>query len=434
MNNDILDAREHRSTHIQQLMDAHPSQSIVILKTNVVGANKNPVHMRFVCAFFNDLVIRTFPGKIRLMGKKKSLDGDYCFYVIDEVGTLVKERTIELEEYNNLGRLIDMDVYHKKPISRQDLQCDMRKCLICDNYAHMCARNKTHTEEEIHTKIQEIIAEFLIEYLSNLTVTSIYSELELYPKFGLVSHRDSGCHTDMNYETFVRSTFAIRRDIEDYIREGCRPAIDINRLVAIGKRAEGHMLQATGGVNTHKGLIFLLGVFLPALANAIIENKTESYLISFIRHISDYIVGDHFERLTPETAKTNGDFIYLEHGLKGIRGEAQSGLKTMFETPSVRHFRDDIVHHEYLIQLMSRLDDTTIVHKAGIDTLREVQSEMKDIIETGGYRNNQDRVKELSESYKERCISPGGSADLLVLKIIYEDVKHLLNQFKEDVQ
>jgi holo-ACP synthase CitX len=426
--NDILEAREARSNHIQRLMEEYPNKTVVILKANVVGREKNPRHMRFICAFFHAMMQRTFGAKIVAMEKIESRDGNYCYFVIKENGLVVKARTIEIEEYNNLGRLIDLDVYDKKSISREELSCEMRKCLICDHYAHLCARNKTHSEDEINAKVKSIIDSFLVDYLTNVTIKAIFSELELYPKAGLVSHRDPGCHTDMDYETFVHSTFAIKHDIEDYIKEGCQLDANPNRLVEIGKQAEYHMYQETGGINTQKGLIFLLGLFLPALTETILEHKDETYLKTRIQAFANAIVGDYYDRLTAENASSNGDHIYLQYGLKGVRGEALNGLEPIFAIPTSVHYDDDITHHQYLVELMSRLDDTTIVQKTNLTTLRQVQQDMKNILHEGGYLPNQGLFQILSNQYKIKGISPGGSADMLVLKIIYEDVRHLLAQ------
>ena len=231
-----------------------------------------------MCAFFNDILFNTFEDRVILNGHQFSDDGNYCFFVVDEIGTMVKIRTIEIEEETPLGRLIDIDVYHKKSITRQDLSCEMRKCLICDDYAHLCARTQKHSQAEIHQKMTEIIHNFLKDYITNITIKAIYSELELFPKFGLVSHKDSGCHKDMNYETFVKSTFAIKKYITQYIEEGLKHETDPHLLQKIGLQAEKNMFSATGNINTHKGLIFLLGVFLQALAQTITLNESKQFL------------------------------------------------------------------------------------------------------------------------------------------------------------
>lgn len=422
----ILAAREVRAKHIHDLMNEYPNKTVIILKTNVVGEDKNPLHLKFMCAFFNDILFNTFEDRVILNGHQFSDDGNYCFFVVDEIGTMVKIRTIEIEEATPLGRLIDIDVYHKKSITRQDLSCEMRKCLICDDYAHLCARTQKHSQAEIHQKMTEIIHNFLKDYITNITIKAIYSELELFPKFGLVSHKDSGCHKDMNYETFVKSTFAIKKYITQYIEEGLKHETDPHLLQKIGLQAEKNMFSATGNINTHKGLIFLLGVFLPALAKTITLNESKQFLQNQISFFTKTIVGNYYETLDQKEFLSNSDKIYLETGIKGIRDEALSGLKLVFNTPMYQDYDDNITHHNYLIYLMSELNDTTIIHKTNVETLQNVKQTMKELINTGGYEPNQERIKQISEEYKKKCISPGGSADMLVIKIIYEELKNLI--------
>ena len=422
----ILKAREIRAKHIEDLMNEYPNKTVIILKTNVVGEDKNPLHLKFMCAFFNDIIFDTFHDKVMVNGHQFSDDGNYCFFVVDEIGAMVKIRTIEIEEATPLGRLIDIDVYHKKSITRQDLSCEMRKCLICDNYAHLCAREQKHSHKELHEKMTEIIHNFLSDHITNVTKKAIFSELELHPKFGLVSHKDNGCHTDMDYETFVKSAFAINKYITEYIEEGFKDNVDPLDLQKIGLRAERRMFKATNNVNTHKGLIFLLGIFLPALSRTIVKNESKQYMKNYISEITQVIVGDYYDTVTQKEVISNSDAIFLDTGIKGVREEALNGLNLIFDIPEYRDFDDNIKHHNYLLHLMSELDDTTIIHKTDLQTLHEVKQTMKQIINSGGYEPNMEQVHRLSEEYTSKCISPGGSADMLVIKIIYEQLKQLL--------
>lgn len=424
--NPILAARENRAIHIDELMKEYPNKTVIILKTNVVGKNKNPLHLKFMCAYFNDIIFDSFKDKVILNGHQFSNDGNYCFFVVNEIGTMVKIRTMDIEEASPLGRLVDIDVYHKKSISRQDLSCEMRKCLLCDNFAHICARNKTHSEEELHKEMSKIIEQFLTEHMTNITIKAIYSELELYPSFGLVSHHDSGCHTDMDYETFLKSAFAIKKYITAYIEEGLKETVSPLNLKKIGIRAEKRMFRTTGGVNTHKGLIFLLGVFLPAFVKTIMKNESKAYLQSLIEEISNELCGDYYNFIDSKMKLSHSDRIYKKYNIKGIRQEAINGLQLIFDIPEYRDFDPDIMHHNYLIHLMSELDDTTIIHKTDLETLSRVKQDMKEIIHNGGYEPNKDKVQKLSNEYKQKRISPGGSADMLVIKIIYEELKKLI--------
>jgi len=257
------------------------------------------------------------------------------------------------------------------------------------------------------------------------TIESIYAELDMYPKFGLVSRVDSGCHNDMDYETFVQSTLSIKPHLREYIQYGLRKEHNPKMLQEIGKRAEAAMFETTGNVNTQKGLIFALGLFLPVITKAIIDNKTKDDVISEIKILAQEIIGTYFDSINEDTAKTYGDNIYLKYGYKGIRGEALNGFEKVFKNN--RYYEDENDRFvQYLIGLMSELKDTTILHRKDITTLEKVNNEMKSIIKNGGYLNNKELVHSLSNEYKELGISPGGSADLLVLKIIFEDLRYLL--------
>lgn len=424
----ILDAREYRSKHIEKLRKENPHKTVCILKTNVVGSNKNPIYMRFICRYFREIVINTFKDKLIDMGHTPSLDGDYCFFVMDAKGLLVKERMVEIEESTPLGRLIDIDVYNEKNFSRNDLEIEMRKCLICDGYAHFCSRDKTHSEEEIKEKMLEIIQDFLAEQLTTIAVRAIFNELELYPKYGLVSNIDSGCHTDMNYETFVKSALTIKKYITRYIYEGFNETIDYKKLIKIGLKAEKRMFEATNNVNTHKGLVFLLGLFMPAVSNAIIYDLDIEDLQKTITEISKNIIGNYYENIKEKSNPSNSDLIFMKYGIKGVREEALSGLSIIYEIPEFKNHSDDNKYHEYLLHLMAKLDDTTIIHKNDYQVLKEVQEDMKQVINSGGYINNKQKISHISKQYKLRNISPGGSADMLVIKIIYEEIKHLIEK------
>ena len=423
---DILQAREIRGKHVSELMELHKYKTIAILKLNVVGKNKNPINMRFICLFFDNLIHQEFQGKIIESMKVRSDDGDYIYYVINEEGNLVKQRTIFIEDEHYLGRLIDIDIYNETSISRSDMSCEMRKCLICDNYAHICSRNQTHSQKDINRVVSELIENHLTDIILNEVMHTIYEELELYPKFGLVSQVDNGCHKDMDFELFVRSSFVLKPYLREYIQYGIEKFDNPIELQKIGIRAENGMFKATSNVNTQKGLIFALGLFLPALTKAIINNRDTDYIIQEIQRSASSIIGDYYRNVEFKENKSHGDMIYLDYGVKGIRGEALKGFKKVFDIPSFRNVGYEYRNHEYLVHIMAYLTDTTIVHKKGFKTLKRVQSDMDDIIKAGGYAKNNIRVKQLSDQYKDEGISPGGASDLLVVKMVYEKLRYLL--------
>ena len=423
----VLEAREERAKKIKDLMIEFENKTIVILKLNTPGNDKNLIRLKFIYNIYNTLIIKEFKNTIIETAKRKSLDGDYFYYVINEDGKTVKKKTILMEDASDLGKLVDIDVYSHLSISRSLLNYEMRKCLICTNYAHYCARSKAHTLDELLNKIEEIIKDYLLEDILNMTINAIHSELDLYPKFGLVSKHSNGVHLDMDYQLFIDSTNAIKPSLEEFILYGLNDSNNPLKLKEIGKKAELSMFKATNDINTQKGLIFVLGLFLPAISKAIINNLGQDFIQQEITEVSKIIIGDYYLLVAEKPVKSHGDIVYLNSNIKGIRGEVLKGLKMIFEMPAYNEKPHENKYIEYLIHLMSRLDDTTIIYRTNLKTLNNVKMTMNKIVKNGGYTNNVNKVHKLSKEYVKRNISPGGAADMLVIKILLETLKTKYN-------
>ena len=96
---------------------------------------------------------------------------------------------------------------------------------------------------------------------------ALHDELALAPKPGLVSFVDNGSHDDMDAHTFMRSLFALRHYFAQIAALGEAHA-PFEALEACGIAAEARMLDATGGVNTHRGAVFTLGLLCAAAGAA----------------------------------------------------------------------------------------------------------------------------------------------------------------------
>ena len=104
--------------------------------------------------------------------------------------------------------------------------------------------------------------------LGRAAVAALYDEVALYPKPGLVSFVDAGSHRDMDAQTFMRSLFALRRYFGRVACLGWQGAA-FSELERCGIDAEADMLRATGGVNTHRGAIFTLGLLCAAAGSVL---------------------------------------------------------------------------------------------------------------------------------------------------------------------
>lgn len=101
-----------------------------------------------------------------------------------------------------------------------------------------------------------------------LALRAALYEVGLQPKPGLVDPAHSGSHEDMDFFTFQRSAAAISSFFPRFFAAGewiaDDPAFLLAVLRLIGLEAEEAMYETTGYINTHKGLIFSLGLVLGA--------------------------------------------------------------------------------------------------------------------------------------------------------------------------
>lgn len=98
------------------------------------------------------------------------------------------------------------------------------------------------------------------------------AELDTWPKPGLVGPLDNGSHDDLDYGTIQRSIVARRPFYGDLAEAGAVGA-EMDELRRIGRHAEAAMLDATGGVNAHRGAIFALGLICAAAGATLAEGQ-----------------------------------------------------------------------------------------------------------------------------------------------------------------
>ena len=96
-----------------------------------------------------------------------------------------------------------------------------------------------------------------------LAAAALLAELETWPKPGLVSHVDSGSHTDMDATRSEPVSRQSRRFSVACTLAGAAGS-GMDALREIGLEAERAMMEETSGANTHRGAIFGLGLLCAA--------------------------------------------------------------------------------------------------------------------------------------------------------------------------
>ncbi|QGH62969.1 triphosphoribosyl-dephospho-CoA synthase CitG [Serratia proteamaculans] len=254
-------------------------------------------------------------------------------------------------------------------------------------------------------------------------------EVNLTPKPGLVDRHNNGAHRDMNLGHFYRSARAIGIWLPRFIRQGrddaFRPAVEqLLRLRPLGLACENHMFQATGGVNTHKGSVFSLGLLCAAFGRRYqqqrhIDAKT---LCSEVARMCDGLVARELQQ--HNALQTAGQRLFAEHGLSGARGEAESGFERVINgaLPLYRQrlnagCDEQTALMDSLLWLMAHNDDTNVASRGGIEGLHWLQQRAAGLLAQGGAQGEQgiQRLRQFDADCIMRNLSPGGSADLLIV-------------------
>ena len=273
----------------------------------------------------------------------------------------------------------------------------------------------------------------IIFNLGEFSLEAMLYEVSSYPSFGLVSPISSGSHTDMNYFTFIDSASRLNRYFLEIAHLGYSPKpIDelFSEVRKIGKKAEKYMFEKTGGINTHKGMIFVLGLGILATSKALYEKLNFSEIPKLIKKMTFGIVENELKNIDNKTNLTHGEKLFLDQGIKGVRGEAENGFPIVFDFSL--NFYDENSHMDMnsrltytLLAIMSECEDTTILHRHSHETLNNLQEQSKKILQDQKLNNKDqlENIKNLDNYNIENRISPGGCADLLALTIFMSKVR-----------
>ena len=255
--------------------------------------------------------------------------------------------------------------------------------------------------------------------IGRAAVRALHMELMLYPKPGLVSPIDNGSHDDMDLHTFLRSIFSLRRYFTLIAATGAENA-PFGVLQQLGIEAERRMLAATGGVNTHRGAIFCLG-----LLSAAAGWRQRRGLGADAEALADTVVnlwGEGLREAGRKAAGSHGRRAIQHYGARGAREEALAGFPTLVGValPTLRSTINRLgcperARVQTLFAIMAELQDTNLLHRGGPDALSFVQQAARRFLEGGGVYSHgwRSRALALHGDCVALHLSPGGAADTL---------------------
>jgi len=272
--------------------------------------------------------------------------------------------------------------------------------------------------------------------ISSFAIQAMIYEVSCYPSPGLVSPVSYGAHKDMNFFTFIDSTSVLSKYLALFVQEGFSDKTYeeiFNGVRRIGVEAEKDMFVKTRGINTHKGMLFLMGVACAATGKAIFEKKNFKCIQDIIKEMTKGIVEKELSLLKDNVELSHGEKLFFKYKTEGVRGEVERGIPTVFnyaldfyKQNAELNVNDRLVHT--LIGIMQICDDSTIIYRHSPQVLQEVREKTIEIIKLGGMKTDIGRrkISVLCEEFIEKNISPGGSADLLgVTVFLYLVEEHM---------
>ena len=440
-------ARESRAMAQMTLLSRHKNAVVVCLTMNIAGPVKRS--RRIDRAFSEgEHVVRAVlsPHKMHFAHAIHEKTGCEAIFCVEGDPFEIKRRLCALEDAQPIGRLWDIDVLFGmgEKVSRTQLGLPPRKCLLCDQDAPVCARSRAHSVDELLAKTNDLIDAHLSEQFILRTAQqaqrALLTEVAVSPKPGLVDRENTGAHRDMDVFTFLDSACALRDYFASCTRIGlahrsASPADCFTELRVPGLLAEEAMKYATGGVNTHKGAIFSLGILCAALGMGF-DAETSDASAALLRcgNMTRTQMDAELSALASREAITFGESLYKATGAGGVRAEAASGFPCVRNTGLPR-LKEALAAGLSLndaslcalVALMACVEDTNAVRRGqaeGAGKMKKDAQELDGVISSAlkrGKIHEYDlisRMRAWDAELTAANISPGGCADMLALTLL----------------
>lgn len=154
---DMMRCRETRLYRQQELLQTF-GKPLISFTLNIPGEIKQSDELRLVFIHGCNAIqqgLRDLHCDILHVIETHEFTGDEWLLVVDGVANHLKQMTVNIEEQHCFGRLFDIDVISEdgSKLSRDTF----RSCLLCSEQAQACARNRTHSVEELREYVIKLV-------------------------------------------------------------------------------------------------------------------------------------------------------------------------------------------------------------------------------------------------------------------------------------
>ncbi|MET3105637.1 triphosphoribosyl-dephospho-CoA synthase [Oxalobacteraceae bacterium GrIS 2.11] len=262
--------------------------------------------------------------------------------------------------------------------------------------------------------------------LADLVVAALIDEATLTPKPGLVDLSGRGAHTDLSWSLMCDSALALRGTFEAMAAAGMTIAdpLQLRQTIGrLGRIGEQTMMTCTGGVNTHRGAIWALGLLVTAAAQDALDASPVSVADRAAR------LANIHDRYAPAVTGNKGELACKIYQVGGARLQAAGGFPLVLQAalPQLQRARqrgasESAARLNALLAVMAQLDDTCVLSRGGLHALQVVQSGAQLVLDLGGSDSQAGGAayKVLELTLLDMQVSPGGAADLLAAALFLE--------------
>lgn len=417
---EILDAREARVRRQQELLEIHGGV-LVCFTMNIAGPVK---HSSLIEAGFR-LGQKLLSSCLTPVYTEEIIAPTGCEYycVVRGDPEAIKRQAAKIEDSSPAGRLFDMDVLTAQgKISREQVGLAPRTCLLCGNDARICGRSRAHSVQALQAETVRLLRQAVSDRIGALAAESLRLEVYTTPKPGLVDQNNCGSHKDMDLAMFLDSANALESYFASCTRIGMEtsqlpPTETFAQLRAKGLAAEQTMYAVTGGVNTHKGAIFTMGLLCGAAGRTL--SRDSRLVLDEVTAMTAGLTARDFAGVTEENAVTAGQRLYAQYGITGVRGQAEQGFLAVLQVglPVLEQGLGNGLSLNdagcaALLHILAATDDTNMIARSDVGTAKAVREQVAAILADTPYPS-EEILLALDKEFIEKNLSPGGSADLL---------------------
>ena len=188
-----------------------------------------------------------------------------------------------------------------------------------------------------------------------------------------------------------------------------------------GISAEDTMYRATGGINTHKGIIYTLGLLCGSIGRLWCPDAPIADTATIVAECSRLVCHSVDADFSSDSASTAGLQLYRTLGITGVRGEVAAGLPSVIHIglPAYREaLQSGLSPNDAgavtLLHLISRVTDTNLLHRGGQTGAAWAKTAAQTLLQAAAFPSVS-QIEQLDDEFIARNLSPGGCADLLAV-------------------